>query len=183
MLTRLQHPEEFKTGLRILIRMTRNKDGGKGNVDRHALKYITRSPEEFDRKLNEMLLTADDNERVYSTVDERDVNKSIRIFKHRQLDAEYDEDPTDFYRDFSNRWLSCLQSPQARKGSLFLWDCDERQDFNDLMHNLLPLDVILHWYETKNGHHIITKPFEYPKKVPERYHKLLHKNALILWAY
>lgn len=181
----LEHPPLFKEGVRILIRMTRNKDGAVGNVDRHAKKIITRSPEEFDAAIEELVSTSQEGERVYSTVEARDVKKAIRLFKNRQLDADYDGHIEDFYLDIKNRWVSCLQNPRASSGTLFLFDCDDAETHLSVVNTLKERghgEKILHDYPTKNGAHVITKPFDYTKLPPEL-HKVIHKNALILWAY
>lgn len=171
------------------MRTLRGKDGGKNTGgDRVAKKIITENAEEFDLALQTLIAGAKDNERVYATVDARNWNKAIRSFKQRQLDADYagDSNRLGFYRDIKNRVVSCLQQPTARASSLFLFDCDSPFEWGLLHRELLTcvgLGAILDTYETKNGGHIITQPFEYPKLLDPRFHEMLKKNAMMLWAY
>lgn len=185
-MTAINHPSNFKEGVRILMRVLRTKDGGKGNVDRHAKKVITRNSTEFDNALVELVNTMQSTERIYSTVDARDSKKAIRLFKQNQLDNDYSKAPEEFYLDIKNRWVSSLQSPRSRMTSNFLWDCDTIEEFEELVRELgtnAGLSSILDVYPTKNGGHIITQPFEYPKLIDPKWHPILHKNAMMLWVY
>lgn len=179
----LEHPNRFKEGVRILMRVLRTKDGGKGNVDRHAEKIVTRNSTEFDEALAFLVNTMQPSERIYSTVDTRDCKKAIRLFKQNQLDNDYSKSPEDFYLDIKNRWVSALQSPRARATSLFLWDCDDMEQYTKLLSLKVISDVLAHAYMTKNGGHIITAPFEYPRLLSPELHPLLHKNAMMLHVY
>lgn len=182
----------------------RNKDGEGNGGDRTSKKIITDSPESFDEALSTLVEYALSNRqnvyRIYSTVDARDFDKGIREFKRRQLEADYADNRGrhGFYRDGFNRVVSCLQQPGARASSLFLWDCDSTEEYQNTNRLLQELSVehtpgplglhigrynIRDAYETKNGGHIITDPFNYPKIVPPEYHKLIQKNAMMLWAY
>lgn len=184
----IEHPVQFKTGVRILMRILRTKDGGVGNVDRHAKKLISRGPEEFDRCMGELREDMVPGQRIYSTVDQRSVSKAIRKFKQNQLDNDYSADPHAFYLDIKNRFVSALQGPGARNTSLFLWDCDDLHQYGNLLsvledETLLGQTIIKHNYLTKNGGHIITTPFQYPKFISPMYQELLRKNAMMLWYY
>lgn len=181
----LTHPDVFSSGVRILMRLRRSKDGGKGNVDRHAKKVVTRGEADYDTQLFRLLQDILPEERIYSTVDARDPKKALRTFKQLQLDNEYNPSPEDFYFDIKNRWVSSLQQPSARATSLFLWDCDDVQTYEDLRNELYKIDSvgIVHAYQTKHGGHVITAPFAYPKLLDPRFHPLLHKNAMLLLAY
>lgn len=169
------------------MRLLRSKDGGKGNVDRHAKKVITRGEADYDIQLGRLLQDILPEERIYSTVDARDVRKAMRTFKQLQLDNDYTPDPENFYLDINNRWVSALQQPSARATSLFLFDCDDVQTYEDLRSVLYEIDdpsvATVHAYLTKNGGHVVTSPFAYPKLLPPRFHPLLHKNAMLLVAY
>lgn len=182
----LQHPDQFKEGVRILMRVLRNKDGGVGNVDRHSKKLVSRNPQEFDKHLERLILDKTPNERIYSTVDMRDMGKAIRTFKTEQLNNDYNLEDirNDFYIDVYNRWISALQQPSARATSLFLWDCDTAEQYADVQQVLFAIKApICHRYETKNGGHIITSPFNYTILDKFSYQPLVKKNAMMLWVY
>lgn len=176
----IQHPNEFKGGTRIMIRTNRSKENG-GKGEDVLEKVVTRSVDEFFDTFNAMSSRRSGQERIYSTVDERDVKKAIRIFKERQLDADYydEESKESFYIDIHNRWISALQNPSAAKTSLFMVDVDEGDDlekiYQEISHNSLE---ILHEYDTKNGKHIILKPFN-PKIVTFK----IMQNGMMLLAY
>lgn len=170
----------------------RNKDGeSNGGGDRSSKKIISASPEEFDEALATLVQLALDDEqrayRIYATADIRDFEKGIREFKRRQLEADYADHGSrhGFYRDSFNRVVSSLQQPGARATSLFLWDCDSKEEYEQMRQVLYGCGAaaIVHAYETKNGGHIITAPFEYPRFINPELHHLLKKNAMMLWGY
>lgn len=170
------------------MRTRRNKDGEGSSGDRAAKKIITNCEQEFNIALGLLIDTIEPGERIYSTVDARNFEKAIREFKRRQLERDYDNEVNrhGFYCDSFNQMVSCLQGPTARASSLFLWDCDSVDEYFNLSEELIKtvrLSVVAHSYLTKNGGHIITRPFEYPKLLDPKFHPLLQKNAMMLWAY
>ena len=189
MITNINHPPSFKEGVRVLLLMLRAKDGGSAKTDRRATKkIITKSPAEFDEALEELRSLWTTDQRIYSTINTCNIENAIRIFKYRQLDADWfaDEDRHNFYLDLENRWISCLKSPQATKGSLFMFDFDNDMPektklFRDFHIPTSNFDVV-DTYATRNGHHVITTPFNPQLVVPE-VRTILMKNALMLWSY
>lgn len=182
----INHPNEFKTGYRILMRKSRTKDGIKASGDRKSKKVITNGPEEYDACFEQLCSELIDNERIYGSVDARDFNKAIREFKRRLLESDYGSVATrdGFYRDSKNQVVSCLQGPAARATHLFLWDCDSIEDYDNCLRALHSACIVpKHFYTTKNGGHIITEPFEYPKLMDPLMIPWLHKNAMMLLAY
>jgi hypothetical protein len=182
-MTTIEHPDEYKEGVRILMLTLRSKDGGKmNNPDRVAVKLVSRNREEFDKCFEKLLALRKGEERIYSTVDQRSLTKGIRIFKYRQLDAEYfDKDSMEsFYVDISNRWVSALQSPKARAECKFMVDVDyPKDDEEGIRQQIKDLDLtLLHEYNTKNGKHFILKPFN-PKLVSFD----VLQNHMMLWVY
>lgn len=167
---KIEHPKEFKQGTRILMLTLRTKDGGikQNTPDRVAKKMISRNEQEFDECFEKLSLLRKGKERIYSTVDERNMNNAIRIFKGRQLDADYfdSESHFSFYTDIWNRWISSLQSPKARIGTLFLVDVDyDKDDEHKIRKEIKEHKIqMIHEYKTKNGKHFILKPFN-PAKV------------------
>lgn len=173
----INHPDRFKEGIRILHLIERNKDSNQNKT--HALE-ISRSVEEFDKKLNRLLSLGVPNTRIYASTSQRDIHKAIRLFKERQLDADYDESTWKFYNNLQARWISCLSNPKCvvKEDKLWLFDCDTPEEYIWCMGSLGPMEK--YTYETKNGQHIIVKPFnmhEYSEGLNP------HKNSLMLWAY
>ena len=182
-------PLQFKQGVRILMLTLRGKEGGKiTKPDRVSKKVISRNETEFDAMYEKLSLLRKGEERIYSTVDERNMEKAIRSFKERQLEADYYDQETkfSFYTDVWNRWISCLQSPKAKNGTLFLIDIDdegenaqnvgkEEQIRQEIIKNSIE---IVFEYPTKNGKHIITKPFN-----PALVSFQIQKNAMMLLKF
>ena len=179
----INHPIEYKQGIRILMLTLRSKDGGKvTKPDRIARKLISRNEEEFDKHLNSLIKIAKENERIYVTLDARDMNKAIRKFKEDQLQADYyDIDSRNsFYVDIYNRWISALQSPSSRVGTLFMVDVDyDKDDITKIKEEIKKNNlVVVYDYKTKNGEHIILEPFN-PSLVSFK----CIKNQMMLWCF
>lgn len=184
-------PTQFKEGLRMIMLTKRSKDGGRNNPDRVAKRKISRNETEFDSIVDEFkkeMETSSEPLRIYSSVNSRDIKKAIRLFKQRQLDADYyDEDSkNNFYFDIKNRWISCFMNPSCRAETKFLIDIDDVESVADTIiyakRLLGELGVkILASYTTKNGAHIITEPFNpslWDTDLGE-----IKKDGLILIAY
>jgi len=173
----------FKQGIRMIMLILRGKDGGKNDGgDRVSKRKISRNEDEFNEILSEFESIKKPLERIYSCVNERDMSKAIREFKRRQLDADYD--PTGmrdfFYIDISNRFLSCLMSPNCRAETKFLIDIDSVENEEIVKRKISELKIkIIFEYKTKDGIHIITEPFN-PSLVPEADIK---KDGLMLLRY
>lgn len=174
-------PDEFKSGVRIVMRMLRNKDGGLAKPDHSAKKFITDGVYEWNNAVAELVRNAQPNERIYASLERRDMVKAIHEFKRRQLDADlYDnEAKLSFYRDIKNRFISCLASPPCRAERLFLIDCDSGDEFRIAKAHDIITENFIYEYPTKNGFHIIVKPFN-PKLLTPPLDTKVQKNALIL---
>lgn len=188
----IDHPASFKEGIRVLLLMLRAKDGGSAKTDRRATKkVITTSVEEFDAALSELRALHQPNQRIYSTIDPRDLQKAIRSFQFRMLEAQWfdEENRNNFYLDLENRWISCLKDPKSGRGHLFLFDLDEDSaDFESVYEEItnrkqgLFTPVVVDDYKTRNGRHLITMPFN-PALVSNAARDCKHSNALMLWSY
>jgi hypothetical protein len=183
MLNLIPHPETFKSGTRVLYLVSRNKDTDVKS--RGALK-ISHDVAQFDRKLAQLMAYAGPDQRVYASAEPRDIQKAIRSLKMAQLDADYDEDPTNFYRRLDARWASALMQPShAMKGEkLWLIDCDSEAEVTQTraaLEEFYTQDYIYE-YASKTGRHILIKPFNLSKCL-STFQNLIHKNALMLWGY
>lgn len=177
--------EEFATGYRCLFLIQRHKEGGETNNSK-LIKKITKNPEEYLKALTELTnerMESDLPLRIYAAVNERDMKKAIRKFKHEQLDAEdYSEEQLfNFYQDIRNRFIGCLMQPGQKKTSYFIFDCDndEGRDVYGEALAVIPNEHIVKTYSTKNGWHIVTQAFNYttlvlPKNVE------IQKDGLLL---
>ena len=100
------------------------------------------------------------NHRIYSSVNARDPMKAIREYKRRQLDCDYEDihHQFDFYNDGYNRFFSCFMNPTSRCETNFLIDCDSEEEYVYAQQSILP-EMVIFQYPTKNGWHMVTKPF------------------------
>ena len=156
-------PDQFKNGYRGVLLLHRNKDGLVGNAQRKAFKSITTGIEHWTEtveRFNHLRKTAYPEHRIYSSVNSRNIGRAIHEFKKRQLEYDYSDNREldEFYRDIQNRFFSCLMNPSCRNEKHFLVDCDSLDEYDRAI-NEIPEDLIIFDYATKNGRHIITKPF------------------------
>lgn len=181
--------KHFSTGYRTLFLIQRHKEGGETNNSK-LIKKITRNSDEWFNALSELIdeqMSSDLHLRVYASVNERDFNKAIRQFKYEQLDADYYDQiqKENFYLDVKNRFIGCLMQPAQRATSLFLFDIDKHPDYPDTTAEVLkviPNEFIVKLYPTKNGWHLITKPFNYTTlNLPKNCE--MKKDGLLLLSY
>lgn len=153
---------DITSGYRMIMLINRHKKGKDRNPNK-SIRKISKNKEEFIKILQEFLDIKKEGERIYSCVNERDINKAIRIFKQHQLDADYfdNESKYSFYLDVKNRWVSALMRPQAKKESYFLLDIDikNKNEVDDIVKRLRQITANFVKYQTENGYHIICPPF------------------------
>ncbi len=179
-------PIQFKQGLRMIMLTLRGKDGGlKTRPDRIAKKKLSTCPEEFDKivkEFQEEMRGSDIGLRIYSSVNARDIKKAQREFKERQLEADYfdEESKNQFYLDIKNRWISCVMKPSCRAETFFLFDADNltRKTIGEAIDKIDEITDVVWHYKTKNGYHIIAKPFN-PNDLKENFGEI-KKDALLL---
>ena len=180
----LEHPAAFRHGIRVLMRNSRPKDGAPSRLsDSKSMRIITSSIEEFNEALLFLNNNRFPNERIYGSVDPRNLGSAIRLFKHRQLDADYSDSRSlqRFYVDIEHSWISCLSSETSRSRKSFLIDCDtEEQSINTQKFLDLNPELLVHHYKTKNGYHYITIPFD-PRAIVGGGE--IKRNAMMLWAW
>lgn len=183
--------KNFTDGVRVLFLIHRNKEGGETNNTK-VRKVISTSSEEFRLELIKLV---DEKERsglplrIYSSVNARDIEKAIRQFKFEQLEADYydDESRHGFYYDTKNRFVGALMTPSSRvkENPLFIFDVDNIEG-RDMMGEALSefgrINIeVVRQYPTKNGWHILTKPFNPTLfTVPDIG---INKDGLLLLAY
>jgi hypothetical protein len=156
---KLEHPSSFKEGIRELRLVGRKKDK---TENRLITRRISFSQETFDAQLNELILLKKENERIYSSVSPRNLSKAIKTFRFAQLNAEYSNNIENFYKSLNSNWISALMAPENQEKKLWLFDCDTPEQYDVVLNDLLnhySNGYIPYIYNTKNGIHIITEPF------------------------
>lgn len=181
----IDHPESFKAGVRLIMRVWRNKENKEGR--RPGRTEVSTCIEEWQHHCWQLVQECVPGERVYASAEPRSIPHAIRVFKERQLAADYDPPAVRdaFYATLSTRWLSCLGAPQASAEKFFLFDCDDMDAHKRLCEDLESeqlMENVVHAYRTKNGVHVLTKPFN-PGLIKLAHREILQKNALILVAW
>lgn len=182
---------DFTEGCRVLYLIQRATDGGHTNNSK-LRSYITKNNDEWIEALAKLLQEKEQYAelplRIYQSLNARNIEKGIRQFKQMQLDADYqDSDQRQwFYLDARNRIVSAIMRPNCAATSLFLIDIDTKDGaiFQNVMLSLKSLSAnpFVCYYDTKNGFHIITNPFNPALLVlPENCE--LKKDALMLLSY
>ena len=156
-------PQELKTGVHVLMLIARNKDRLPEGYDDQMLKYIVRCEHEWDihvKELAEQRNTYMPHHRLYACVNQRNVEAAIREFKRRQLNADYEGEELrqQYYLDIENRFISCLMAPSSALSRFMLLDCDTPEQ-TEKTRSQIPETLLIHEYETRSGHHFITKGF------------------------
>jgi hypothetical protein len=184
---------DFTEGCRVLFLIQRASDGGHTNNSK-LRTYITRNNDEWIEALAKLLQEKEQYLeiplRIYQTLNARNIEKGIRQYKMMQLEADYYDTESRhwFYLDARNRIVSALMRPNVAETSLFLIDVDTQGDeivaniCNDLQYLPDGGSLYVDSYATKNGTHIITKPFN-PSllKLPENCE--MKKDAMMLLAF
>lgn len=178
----IRHPDEYRTGTRVLMLRGRHKDGIEHT---RSFERISHCVEQFNQVLIEFATMAQPGERIYAYAGARSMPKAIREFKRRQLDADHDDDPQRFYRCLQDRWISVLMASTSQAEKLWLFDCDSADDANRALGELrehYSHPERPYWYQTKSGIHIITRPFN-RTPISRHVRKLIHANPIMLWGF
>lgn len=173
----VQHPEFVKTGVRLIMRVWRNKDAPPDGR-RCGKTLVSTSPHAWQEAVEQLLADAIPGERVYASAEPRSWKRAVRLFKERQLAADYEpeEQMYRFYSHVENQWLSALGNPVCSARKLFLFDCDDSEAHQAVLDALATrVEGILHDYPTKAGRHVLTVPFD-PAGLPLQ----PHRNGLLL---
>jgi len=161
---------DFTSGIRMLLLLQRTKDGGNANDEEKRVfdSYITFSTEEFKSKLKNLLILKHFQKvptRIYVSANPRNLKKVIKYIELALVEAHYADDVcAKSVRTKLIRNPRHFLMQQANKdSSLFLLDLDDEDD-KDIMgialQRIAELDIEeVMRYRTKNGWHIVVKPF------------------------
>lgn len=157
----------FTDGVRVLFLIWRKKEGAKVDRNLKIRKFVSSDEEEFEKCLEQLLdlkeRYAELPLRIYSTVNKRNMDKAIRKFKELQLENDYQDKEQfyGFYKDIKNRWISSMTRPSSRLETQFIIDIDnEDKDYlKKIESEILEHTELIKKYKTKNGYHLIVKPF------------------------
>jgi len=178
----IEHAYGFRQGTRVLFLKARWKDGVE---EQRSIARITHDEDQHRAAVIELAAMARPGERIYGSVNARDVGKAAKYLKLAMIENDYaGGDQLEFYRRLSARWESALMQPSSRADKAWLWDCDEPGQYEAIsaaFFEAMP-QYSPYRYETVNGLHLITQPFDM-RKVPPELHKLRDDNAMMLWGF
>lgn len=175
----------FMDGVRVFFLIQRSKEGGSNKGDK-LRKVVSRDRFQAIDVVYNLLVEKQrytEPMRIYMSANPRNMRKAIRNFKQQMLDNDYnaDEIQEDFYFDIKNRWISSIMKPSARADTHFIIDCDTDGELASALKELEVVhfgDAIIKQYKTKNGTHIVTRPYN-PSWTPSVKEKI-HKDGLLL---
>lgn len=124
------------------------------------------------REMKNMMEGEDKNFYLYLSVNARNVLKGFFNFKHRMEDFVKQRmlgnyDVLDKFKKVDACWLSELARPRNRDEKYFQFDLDDKERLDELLDHLESVTEIIAMRETRNGYHIITEPYNYPKHSEE----------------
>jgi hypothetical protein len=177
----LCHPVSFMQGIRVLHLRGRRKDGVENDKSSTLISY---SEEEFKDMYKTLCNMMKPGQRIYASAGSRNIKMAIRIFRERQLASEYEQNNINFYKNLQSIWISCISSTYCQQEKLWLFDCDTPEQYTRVHEELLKYEdeIKPYWYDTKNGKHCITKPFNMAG-LSLLVESAIHKNPYMLWAY
>jgi hypothetical protein len=178
------HPVEFTEGIRVLMII----DRGVGNTHKGSHRWVnklvsTNTKEFYDNlaKLQAQLTYMNNpNARIYGCINSRHLDKSIRLFNHRQIDVRAHDEHLGFYKDIRNSFVSCLMSPENSSREYYLVDIDRPHVPTNIVDAILK-EFIVHTYKTPNGWHVICKPFDV-RLVEDFPDTEVKKDGLMIWG-
>jgi len=166
-------------GLRVIQLVGRNKDKAK---PRSVLRVSPYGKGSFEKVLHELDLIRQPGERIYASACARDINKAIKKFKYKQLDAEFSGHPEVFYQKLNANWVSSLMQYECALERRWLLDIDEGDDYHKIVSSLPPESSVEYQYESKNGIHAFVKPFN-RKEASLELLDCVEMNPYMLWSY
>ena len=179
---------EFIDGTRVLLLLQRTKEGGHNKEHkRRRARFVTHNREQFKRSLFELLLlqaVVATEYRVYLSAAPRDVRKAEMEFKRLMLDVDFaeGENKAYFYQNIEDKWISALMSSNPVKDrNLFILDIDTEDNSEALKWIAANGIELIKQYRTKQGWHMVVKPFNrtlFPKEIGE-----VKNDGLLLLSY
>jgi len=180
--------EIFTDGIRVLMLIDRGVMNSNKGSRRWINKIITHDKASFQKALIKLLaLQYHLNEpsiRLYSCVNDRKLENAIKRFQHCQLDLTKDN-YIKFYTNINDEFCSSLMKPEMRKSKYFLLDVDSKSSiakFNTYGFLVKHKIEKVMSYDTKNGFHVITHPFDV-RLAQDQKQMTLQKDGLVLLHY
>lgn len=158
--------DQIKAGVHVQLLINRGINNANSCSKRWIRKLISTSNEEYDANCKELIDIQNEMKnpdiRLYASLNPRNMDKAILMFKHRQLDVN-DNKKVAFYKKINDSFVSCLMSPECKERKYYLVDLDTESNIaRELVEDLIATqgeDLIIFSYETPNGFHYVMKRF------------------------
>lgn len=182
--------EGFTDGTRMLMLLYRKKDGGSNKEEQRVFEsHVTSNRDEFKSKLMNLLWLKKlyPNCRIYSCVNSRNQKKIIREIHNHLIEQYYSDEEcaNSIQKKIIKNPRSFVMKPSTRKSSFFLLDIDDEDGadkFGEALTFIAENEIEeIQRYRTKNGWHVVTKPFNpsnWDTSIGE-----IKKDALLLLSY
>jgi hypothetical protein len=157
---------DFTSGIRALMLIDRGESNTNKGSRRWINKLVSTNEIQFKSNLKKLLelqyYMNNPDVRLYSCVNPRKLDQSIKNFHHKLVDLYTVQDKISFICRVNDKFCSSLMQPENKDSNLFLLDFDTK-DFNDnanLIARMATLHInIIYSYPTPNGWHYVTDPF------------------------
>ena len=208
----INHPDEYKDGIRIITLVRRRKDKDfqtnsefdqsklnifeqlefdvnslPVNAKSNEVSFLTNGVEDFNRTLSKVVMNCNPDQRIYASATPRNLRMSEHKF-HQKLLENYlggEDHRFGFFKNVRNRVASAFGSPETQDRKLWLFDCDtedEKRMVEDELESAYDRDKAPYWYPTKSGHHCITQTFN-KTKLSQNCLSLMITNPQMIWVY
>lgn len=177
--------EHFMYGIRVVMLIDRDKQNSNKGSRRWINKIITTNEIQWINAINRLLEMQyhlnNPSIRLYSCLNNRNLDKAIKAFNHRQIDLDPDMMAL-FYAKINDSFCSCLMKPENKLSKYFMLDVDTKEP-NEVDDFVFKENInVTHRYQTKNGWHYIVLPFNV--KLAEGYKTFtVNKDAMLLVHY
>lgn len=175
----------FMDGVRVVMLLNRGIQNSNKGSKRWINKIITTNKGEWIDAVSKLLemqhYLNNPDIRLYSCLNDRNIDKAINMFKHKQIDL-LDDMKLRFYSKIIDSFASCLMKPENKLSKYFLLDIDQK-DVSETENFISKHSLkVVHYYPSKSGWHYIVEPFNV--KLAETCKTFeVKKDALLLVNY
>lgn len=170
----------FTDGCRVMMLIDRSKQSTNKGSRRWINKLVSFDKNQFQKNLEKLLdLQLHLNNpsiRLYSCVNKRNIEKSIKYFQHKMIDLSTNEEKQRFFHQLNDNFCSALMQPENKAEKWFLIDLDTTE--YDISFACYGIKIVA-CYNTPNGSHHISEPFN-PEILKHIENLEVKKDALIL---
>ena len=159
----------------VLLAVARKKYNPLTNSQEVVFREVIKSEKDIERRYNQIIATAKNyispegnkyNYYIYLTANPRNSLKAMFALQnkmnHWTYEALHGTDISKRLKKLGGYWISELMKPENKSGrGLFLLDVDTKDELalNSILEYLSQINCNYQYFETRNGYHILTDPF------------------------